>query len=748
MNGTDRSSGGRRARHRSWAPDSVLFVLPVRGGSGGANSVIQEAMGMRSMGVDAKVATHVRYRDAFSHFYSKPFESGDHFVFFDSDDELSDLAAPYQVIVATLWSTPRLILPISWRWPEKLYVYYIQDYEPWFFPDDPESRQIATDSYTLIPNMVLMAKTDWICRTVRERHGRHVYRVAPSLDHDVYFPNERRDTADAPVRIAAMIRPTTPRRGPVRTLRVLQKVADRLQNGVQILLFGCEPRNLQTFLSQNAPDINLGKDFENRGQLTRDGVAELLRDADIFVDLSDYQAFGRTGLEAMACGCAVVLPATGGVYEYAVNGHNCLVADTRSMDEMTETILRLLMEPATRATITQNGIQTASGFNIQRASLSELSVFRLAAAAKQARRSARGAEYGRGLDPVDSSADASKVSVLLPPAGNQAAADTLVQRVLAPLRCKAAKDKVEIREIRSAEELKDDPGDVCIVYRGVIRTPHDAEKVIDQCQQLGVPLAYGTDVGPSADCPRMARTQSILIGAADRIVVPSITVRQDPALVDHDATIVAAAFDEELWLGRQTHYSPRADTSTEVSLLVYGDSNVDRLLVGIWNRVKPAAGREVSLDVAATGELDLNGSNAIPRGQRPYAEFARSILAAGEWDIALLLADDHTAAADQRFLTFAALGLAIVCSNEGPHLQLARHRENALIVENTEDAWTHGILELIGARNLRRELGQRAKQDAETRRGLNQSAFAFLQAYVLPATGKHHGAKANAQDLV
>ena len=72
--------------------------------------------------------------------------------------------------------------------------------------------------------------------------------------------------------------------------------------------------------------------------------------------------------------------------------------------------------------------------------------------------------------------------------GNQAAADTLVQRVLAPLRCKAARDTVEIREIRSAEELKDDPGDVCIVYRGVIRTPRDAEKVIDQCQQLGVPF--------------------------------------------------------------------------------------------------------------------------------------------------------------------------------------------------------------------------------------------------------------------
>ena len=145
-----------------------------------------------------------------------------------------------------------------------------------------------------------MAKTDWICRTVGERHGRPVYRVAPSLDHAVYWPGKERD--DAPIRIAAMIRPTTPRRGPVRTLQVLNQVARRLDNKVCMLLFGCETNNLRTFLSQSGLDIELGENFESRGILTTDGVADLLREAHIFVDFSDYQAFGRTGLEAMACG--------------------------------------------------------------------------------------------------------------------------------------------------------------------------------------------------------------------------------------------------------------------------------------------------------------------------------------------------------------------------------------------------------------------------------------------------------------
>ena len=64
---------------------------------------------MRALGVDAKVATHVRYQKAFAHFYAQQFESGDHFLFFDTDDQLLHIAAPYEVIVATLWSTPRLV---------------------------------------------------------------------------------------------------------------------------------------------------------------------------------------------------------------------------------------------------------------------------------------------------------------------------------------------------------------------------------------------------------------------------------------------------------------------------------------------------------------------------------------------------------------------------------------------------------------------------------------------------------------
>ena len=413
----DRSEidGGRSAEERV-VGNHVLFVLPVRGGSGGANSVIQEAMGMRMLGVDAKVATHVKYLDDFERFYPEFLATGEHFVFYESDDDLMRHAAPFQVIVATLWSSPALVAPMATRWPEKLYVYYVQDYEPWFFADDDQSRAIALDSYTLIPDMILMAKTDWICRTVQERHGKPVYRIAPSLDHAVFHPGHSR-TKDGPVKIAAMVRPTTPRRGPLRTIRILKQVIATCDQPVQVLLFGCETQHLNTYIARNAPELRLSKQFDSRGVLPRQRVAELMREADMFIDLSDYQAFGRTGLEAMACGCAVVVPKEGGVYEYAVHGENCMVVDTKSDDDMVKTIQALATNDALRTTIAHQAIETAARFDIVRASVSEISVFRVAAAARCGHRSpfqthARAVGPKPGLPPGASrtGADVSKVA--------------------------------------------------------------------------------------------------------------------------------------------------------------------------------------------------------------------------------------------------------------------------------------------------------------------------------------------------
>ncbi len=120
-----------------------------------------------------------------------------------------------------------------------------------------------------------------------------------------------------------MLRPRTPRRQAVLTVRALEEIRTEMPE-VEIRTFGCTDEELAR--------AEINTHWEHQGPLLRSEVSLLLRDSDVFLDASVYQAFGRTGLEAMACGCVPVLPWHGGIREFARDGENALLADTHSSD--------------------------------------------------------------------------------------------------------------------------------------------------------------------------------------------------------------------------------------------------------------------------------------------------------------------------------------------------------------------------------------------------------------------------------
>lgn len=162
-------------------------------------------------------------------------------------------------------------------------------------PDNPLWQE-AFDSYTLIPNMTVFAKTDWIRNVITANHGIAVEKVCPSIDHDVYYPGL--DKSESQIWISAMVRPSSPRRAPDRTMRMLKNLVEIYVGRININVFGCSDEDI---FNENLP-----RDFahHNHGVLSRNQVSALLRKSHLFIDLSDYMAFGRTGLEAMACACA------------------------------------------------------------------------------------------------------------------------------------------------------------------------------------------------------------------------------------------------------------------------------------------------------------------------------------------------------------------------------------------------------------------------------------------------------------
>jgi GT2 family glycosyltransferase len=360
---------------RATSPLRVLFLLPVKGGGGGVHSIVQDTIGMRTLGCDAMVAVPEAHVERFRERYS----TVDPTIFHGFNEHLlEEYAARFDVVVATIFTSVKLLADLAKSHPEVLLAYYIQDYEPWITQRGTELHEEAKRSYTLIPEMVQFAKTDWICRMVEEMHGTPVHKVAPSLDTSVYFPPVALMGGAAgspgPVRISAMIRPKTPRRGATVTMEVLSAVQRELGDKVSITVFGCDSDDPQ--FSALRRDF----DFENRGVLLRPAVGELLRASDVFVDFSVYQAFGRTALEAMACGCAVIVPESGGASEYAIDHLNSLVVDTSSRTAMIDSLTELVVDGDLRRRLTREGVRTALGYSILRAATTELEVFQAALA--------------------------------------------------------------------------------------------------------------------------------------------------------------------------------------------------------------------------------------------------------------------------------------------------------------------------------------------------------------------------------
>ncbi|MBL8254417.1 MAG: glycosyltransferase family 4 protein, partial [Candidatus Competibacter sp.] len=89
---------------------------------------------------------------------------------------------------------------------------------------------------------------------------------------------------------------------------------------------------------------------------------ELYSEADVFLDGSEFQGFGRCALEAMACGAACVLTHLGGVLEYARHEDNALLAPPGQADQLADAILRLLDDPPLRQRLIASGLTTAARF--------------------------------------------------------------------------------------------------------------------------------------------------------------------------------------------------------------------------------------------------------------------------------------------------------------------------------------------------------------------------------------------------
>ena len=355
---------------------SVVFVLPgmSAGGSGGSHSIYQEVHGLRRLGVRARIALQER---AFTRAGDVYDDAAEVFMPYADAADLAETTADANVIVATHFKSVATVAQLRARREDFLAAYYIQDYEPMFtFADEADNREAAA-SYTAVPGMLLFAKTHWICNVLERRHGVSVAKVEASIDDEVYRPGDGPARDGGPVRIAAMVRPRTPRRQPHSTVSVLERLLEEHPGRVEVTTFGCVDAELAALTGSTA--IRSG----HRGLLRRREVAALLGSSDVFLDMSTYQAFGRTALEAMACGATAVVPRHGGVWDFARDGENLITVDTLDRQAVLDAVVALAGDRDRLAAMKAAARATAARYSVMRAALSEYVVMRHAYRVRQ-----------------------------------------------------------------------------------------------------------------------------------------------------------------------------------------------------------------------------------------------------------------------------------------------------------------------------------------------------------------------------
>ncbi len=356
----------RGAQH--FAGKRLLFILPVAAAGGGANLVLLAARAMRRMGVDAQVYNLSPYRRDFERAYPDL----DVPVAYGEIEDLPETAMRYDAAVASSYITVYWLAPLVAIKPELPLGYFIQDYEPYFEETGSESYQKAAASYTLFPKLIRCCTTRWIDAEIQRMHSRQhggtgerlpMEIIGPSLDTDLFWarrsaPQDQASAASPaprPLRIAAMIRPSTPRRSPRLTMQLLQRASQEFGDLIEPLIFGAHLTELQQAASGVGSSMPLDFPFKLAGRLTQQQVAALMGETDIFVDFSVFQGLGLSALEAMACGAAAVVPERGGTGDFARHEQNCLVVDTQDSQACYAALQRLITDHALRQTLQQNG---------------------------------------------------------------------------------------------------------------------------------------------------------------------------------------------------------------------------------------------------------------------------------------------------------------------------------------------------------------------------------------------------------
>ena len=99
--------------------------------------------------------------------------------------------------------------------------------------------------------------------------------------------------------------------------------------------------------------------------LSSEKISELNNQAVVFLSSSIEEGFGLPGLEAMACGCALVSSRFKGVLEYAEDEKNALLVPVKNGEALADAVVKIFENENVRENLIKNGLLTVKNRAIE-----------------------------------------------------------------------------------------------------------------------------------------------------------------------------------------------------------------------------------------------------------------------------------------------------------------------------------------------------------------------------------------------
>lgn len=194
------------------------------------------------------------------------------------------------VSICTFWSTAYLVLMDN---NTKRKFYFIQDYEPLFYPAGSTSG-LAESTYNF--GFYGIINTLGLKKVLEEKYKGIFEYFNPCVDTSLFYPNELSDKKKV-LKVFFYARPSAPKNGFELGVNALKKVKEQLDNKVDIVTAGA---------NWDPKKYGLENAIKNLGILKLKQTADLYRNCDLGLSFMFTPHPSYIPLELMASKCAVV----------------------------------------------------------------------------------------------------------------------------------------------------------------------------------------------------------------------------------------------------------------------------------------------------------------------------------------------------------------------------------------------------------------------------------------------------------